>query len=644
MDTNEKEIPLPSDADEKEAVFDELAERVLDNFRLAQAYRSSCQILGKSVEEWFRRLHNAYHKIHEQEELQGRENMSSYFGLTQVKTNMTASYLRSKYINPNAPPFNLHPTPIVELPKDKTEQGFERVKARLLNRLIENELPPEALLGADGFLQNKVAQFVANLSGEMKDELRKEELEIAAVATKKMVQLVKDQLVEGNFTNAMSEALFDVALMPVMVLSYENEAVTDYVWKQNKFTKQTIVRPTARRVEPLNAFFAPDATNAQDGAFFIELAKRSKAQLAGFIGNEELGYFDDVLKEIIQDGDANWLGVATESDLFSHELRDDELHILRCQMLVSGKDLKEYGVKIADSECFNYFNADIEVCDNRVIRCKLVAHPKGERTYFSASYKRIAGEPYGLSVGMMIHDRQLVINRTQYAMLLNADYAAGPMVEVNAMSFDNPQDVTMKPFTRIFSNPHNDNPNARGITQHHINPTFPMLFKFMTDQIRLADDECGLPSFLNGNAGLQGAGQTLGGLALMTDNAVLGLEDCAFNIDEYVIRPLVSLMYSRNLTGKDNSVKADAKVVATGLLGLKAELDKAKQLAGLVPQASQLVQQGGIPPQMYADIVAEYFKTQGVDTDKYLQGGELNVNPNPMTSQTDGLVDRRSLN
>ncbi|MBF0785762.1 hypothetical protein E4T80_09855 [Muribacter muris] len=638
-----EQIDLPQDEDEREAVYDELAERVLANFRQAKDFRSSHKVLGKSVESWLNRLDNAYHKIHEAEELKGRENMRSYFGLIQNKTNMTASYLRSKYVNPQSPPFNIAPTPIVELPQDKQEEGLERVRAELLNTLISHNLPFDALIGSNGFLLPQVAQAVGQLAKNAKAKLREVENTIAADATEKMKTLIKDQLVDGGFSSAIAEAIFDVALYPVMVLGYENEAVTDYVWQKNKFVKETTIRPTFRRIHPKNAYFAPDSSSAQDGAYFIELAKRSKAQLAGFIGNAQLGYLDEVLKDILEQGDDNWLGTVLDNTTILTDLHDDEVAILRCQMLVSGADLIEYGVKLKASEQYDYFNADIEVCNSRVIRCQIVAHPKGERTYFSAGYKRIAGEPYGVSVGMMIYDRQLSINRTQYAMMLNTQYSAGPMLEIDAGAFDNPDEVVMTPYTRVYSNPHRENPAYSGIRQHHIQPTFQLLFNQMTNEIRLADDECGLPSFLNGNAGLQGAGQTLGGLAMMTDNAVLGLEDCAYNIDEFFLRPAVTLLYARNLVGDDDSVKADAKIIPTGLLGLKAELDKAKQLAGLVPQASQIAQQGGIPPQMYADIVAQYFKTQGIDTDKYLSGGNMQVNPNPMVSPTDGLVDKRSL-
>lgn len=644
MAVSNDEIELPDDEEELEDIHDALAEKVMECFRQAKSYRSSALVQGKSVDDWLVRLNDAYHKIHDQEELAKRPSMRSYFGLIQIKTNNVAAYMRSKYANPTNPPFNITPTPIVELPKDKHEQGVERVKAQLLNKLIEAQLPPEAILGADGFLLPEVAKFIEEQAKLAKEVLRQEELQIAGIATANMVKLIKDQLVESRFTQTLSEALFDIALLPVMVVAYENEAVVDYQWQKNKYVKKTIVRPTFRRVNPKNAFFAPDSTSAQDGSYFIELTKRTKAQLSSFIGKKELGYDDDVLKEVIDKGDSHWLGLdADEHGILDYLLDDDEIHTLRCQMLLQGEELKDYGVSLKESELLDYFNADIEVCDGRVIRCQIVAHPKGERTYFSASYKRVAGEPYGISVGMMIYDRQQSINRTQYSMLLNAMYAAGPMIEIDVDKFSDPSQVTFEPFSRVNSNPTREN-NGRGITQHSIPLTFPQLFNFMTNEIRLADDECGLPSFLNGNAGLQGAGQTLGGLAMMQDNAVLGLEDCAFQIDEYFIRPAITLMYARNLLGDDDSVKADADIVPTGLLGLKTELNKAKELAGLVPQASQLAQQGLVPQQMIADMVRDYFNSAGIDTDRYMpsNGVQSDLNNAQMATQTSGL-DGRSL-
>lgn len=641
-------LDLPNDKDEREHVSDELADLVMAHFRKACAYRSSHLVQGKSVDEWFRRLSNAYNKVHEQEELAARKQMQSYFGLIQSKINMSVSYMRSKFVSVERPPFNIFPTPIVDLPLNKQKQGLEKVKGELLNRMLSNGIPPEAVLGEDGFLLPQVAEFVTKQAEKTKEALRKEEYKIAEKATKKMARLIKDQLIEGQFSSAMAEAIFDLALYPTMVMSYELESVVDYVWRKNKYEKISTVRPTFRRVEPRNAFFAPNSTSAQDGAFFIELTKRSKSQLADLLEHEELGYFTEVVEDIIENGSNQWLGEAMELvELFNHKLADDEIHTLRCQTLIRGADLLEYGVDIKAKDAFKYFNADIEVCDSRVIRCALTPHPKGERTYFSASYKRIAGQAYGISIGMMIYDRQLSINRTQYAMMLNAAHAAGPAVEINADAFDNPWEVNLEPYTRFFSNPdRTDSSHFNGIKMHQVTPTFHNLFTFMTNEIRLADDECGLPSFLNGNAGLQGAGRTLGGIALMTDNAVLGLEDCAFNLDEYVIRPAITLIYARNLLGDDESVKSDAKVVATGLLGLRNELMKAKELAGLVPQVGQIAQSGAISPEIYKNVVADYLRSQGIEVDEIdaESGVERLSSPTGiMASPTEGLVDGRSV-
>lgn len=646
MKMNNDYVELPKDEEEREQITDELAEIVLANFRLAQSYRSSHRVQGKTVDDWFSRLENAYNKVHEPEEIDARPKMSSYFGLVLAKINMSVSYMRSKFVSIERPPFNIYPTPIVELPENKRKQGLEKVKGELLNRLISNNLPPEAILGSDGFMVSQVAEFVEEAAKKEKDRIRKEEYKIASEATDKMEKLIKDQLIEGNFSSALAEGLFDLSLYPVMVISYEQESVTDYVWRKNKYEKISTVRPTFRRVDPRNAYFAPDSTSAQDGAFFIELVKRSKVQLADFIGKEELGYFSEVIEDILENGDNGWLGVATDSDWLIDGLSDEDVHSLRCQMYVRGKDLFDYGVDIKSKDFNQYFNADIEVCDNRVIRCALTPHPKGERTYFSASYKRIAGQSYGISIGMMIYDRQISINRTQYSMMLNAVHASGPALEVNADAFENPWEVSVEPYARFFSNPSRiDSSHYNGIKMHQVNVTFHQLFQQMTNEIRLADDECGLPSFLNGNAGLQGAGRTLGGIALMTDNAVLGLEDCAFNIDEYYIRPAVTLLYARNLLGDDDTVKSDAKVVPTGLLGLRNELLKAKELAGLVPQVGQIAQSGAIPQEVYQQVVGDFLKTQGIDIDEFMEerGMDKLPMPNAMQSPTEGIVDGRSL-
>lgn len=636
----ESDVKFPNDEGELETVYDGLASLVVDQFNRARAHRSMTRVMGKSVDLWFNLLYQAYNKIHEREELEMYPGMSTYFALVQIKANMAAAYLRSKFVgNGDKAPFNIEPTPIVELSKKMSDKAFNIVKMNLALRLAESGIPQEAIM-KNGFVNPTIAKYVTELAKESKELQRQEEYKMASSAVSKMKKKIEDQLVESRYSFAVTELLYDMALYPYAVVAYDNEIVENTKWSGNKYVKERVSKPSFRRVHPMNIYFAPDATSAQDGEFIIEMMTRSRDEMLAFVGVEEYGYIDDAILDVVDNCNGNWAEITGE-DGQPQTFGDGLFAILKCQTLVAGSELSEYGVKIKESEKNNYFVADIEVVDRRVIRCQIVNHPRGERTYYSASYKRVAGIPYGISVGMMVYDRQLVVNRIQYSMLANSMYSSGPSFEINANAFDHLGDVSFRPYSKFYSNPKDH--SVVPVRMHNIQPTFLMQFRLLQDQIRLADDECGLPAFLNGDTGLRGAGRTLGGLAMINDNAVLGLENCASNIDEFIIRPLVALLYSRNMTTKGNDdMKADAKIQATGLLGLKAEVEKAKALAGVVPQLGALKEQGVVSDEMYAGTVRDYLESMGLPVDNYLPNPAAQYDLN--TAVTDkGVLDGRSL-
>lgn len=633
---------------------DKLAARVFDLFQAAKRHKQEQRVMGKSVKKWLVQLSRAYHKIHEQEELDNRPNMTTYFGLIHTKTNMVQAFIKSKYVAFKAYPFALEPTPIVELPKDLQDKGFQIVVSKLLDVLVQQGLPAESMLAENGLIRPSVVQFVENQAKQAKSSLREEEMKIAKLAAQEMTTLIQDQFAHGNFEEAMTDFIGDLALYPAAFLSFDYVLKTDNKWQKNKFVKSQSIQTVFRSVSPKNAFPSPDFSGS-DGRYFIELLQRSRGELAGFLGQPDLGYLDDAIKDVLQNGVCGWLendSDNTTGDKWRHD--DDVIDVLKCQINLSGADLLDYGVSLADlgggSEDdvrYKYFNADVEVCSNRVICVRLVQAPHGKRTYFMTSYKRVNGSAWGVSPAMMIYDRQLSVNRTHYAMALNAFHSAGPMIEMQAGAFDNPNDVQFLPYSVAYSQAEKERAGG-GLAFHQITPTFQMLFAQLTNEIRLADDECGLPSFLNGNAGLQGAGRTLGGLAIMQDNAVMGLKECFANIDMYVIRPIVEMLRDTNLEdGKDMGIRGDCDVKATGLIGLNEELEKARAMAGLMPSVGQFAQQGAIPQQMYTDYVLEFLKSNGMDVSKYAPmpnvSGELgNMIASDVPSQT-AKLDNRSL-
>ena len=641
-------LDLPVDGEELKVTHDFLASHVVDLFKQAKEHRSSIQVMGKSIDTWFNLLERSYHKIHECEEVVERAGMSTYYGLIMQKVNMTSAFIRSKYVQFKSYPFKQEPTQIVELQDDKKEAALKVVKMQLLDTMLKNGLPQEAIV-QNGFLLPSVAKFVDVQSKQAKEMQREQEMVIARQSAEKMTRLINDQMAEGRFDEAMSATCHYISLYPSSFVCVDNEAADDFVWVKNKFKVVSAIKPAFRAIHPRNAYPSPDSTSANDGSYFIELAERSRSQLTQFLDNEKLGYINDAIEDVLECSDGGWLDFDSDTDEIGERsfIDDgDKIHVLRCQTLISGKDLCDYGVEIKDDELKKYFNADIEVCNNRVIKCQIVQSPNGQRTYFSAPYKRIGDNTWGVSPAMMIYDRQLSVNRINWSMSLNSYASTGPMTEINAGMFDDPSQVRQVPFSRVWSSADSKSTGG-GIYQHHISPIFQMYYMQLLNEIQLADGESGLPAFLSGQTARMPDG--LGVTAMMTDNAVLGLKDCFAIIDMYIIRPAVKILRNKNLLeSKDDSIKGDAEVIATGLLGLEQEMEKAKVMAGSAPQMSAFAQNGSIPPEMYKAYIRDMLNAQGYDTSKYMpsdlisseMGGLVAGSTPNQTAQLDGRSTR----
>jgi hypothetical protein len=150
--------------------------------------------------------------------------------------------------------------------------------------------------------------------------------------------------------------------------------------------------------------------------------------------------------------------------------------------------------------------------------------------------------------------------------------------------------------------------------------------------MKLADDLSGVPAYVLGNPQVAGAGRTLGGLSMLMGNAAKGIKNVQLNIDRDVITGVVEAFYMYNmLTSKDNSIKADAKVVARGATGLlQRELAQTRTVEIL-----QLLQPYAVPgpdgkaiiePDTLKYLLREILKNTGLDVDKAI--------PDPFAEET----------
>ena len=176
--------------------------------------------------------------------------------------------------------------------------------------------------------------------------------------------------------------------------------------------------------------------------------------------------------------------------------------------------------------------------------------------------------------------------------------SAGPMVEADIERMENEQDIeNVVPYRiyKVTTNPMQTNPGP-AMRFNQMTSTALHLLRVYAEFNLMADEVSGIPAYVAGNPDVAGAGRTLGGLSMLMGNAAKGIKRVIGIADNHLIQPLIEMMYMINMLYlDDDSVKADAQVVARGAAGLlQRELSQSRALELLNVLLQPAVQQQGI--------------------------------------------------
>ena len=69
---------------------------------------------------------------------------------------------------------------------------------------------------------------------------------------------------------------------------------------------------------------------------------------------------------------------------------------------------------------------------------------------------------------------------------------------------------------------------------------------------------------------------------------------------------------------KDDTIKADAKIKATGVLGLKKEMEKQRALAGMLPTLRNYTQANVLPAGIEQDALRQWGEQAGLNMAAYM--------------------------
>ena len=579
---------------------DKLADLVQDRYQRAASARSSREVYRtQSVDFWLR---EAY------ERFLGKA-CNNRFNLTRIKAGALYAKVKDMVVNSADAPFVVEATPIPTLSKKQTRQVQEVLERLLGEKLMEagivlqdaegNVWPNyDAVIMADGYtLVPSVAAWLKEQTVEQKQTILTEAGKVAREAIKQVTTLMQDQMLEGGWRDAYLDVLFDVFLYGTGVLRCELRRVQGLKWNGDKLAPSTDDIMTWRHVPVGNCYPSADSESAQEGTYFIERGAMRKQDLFACAQIDWMRQ-DKIAEAYEQARDnAGWL--EREDVEQPQQWADDALvDVLIHEGTVRGDTLLDWLDDDAGIDENAFYDVEAWVLAGVTIGCRVLKHPHGTRSYFSANFQRAGRNFWGIGAGMTLASIEDTLNGLLDDLAQNLELTVAPPIFYDVMAFENADDVTLKKRARIPFNPDPVNRTMQPFFQPRFDSKSGELINLFNWFYRLADDESGIPGLLSGNDRIGGGEATFRGMKMLAASANTLVKAAFLNIDQTMIQPAMQWLWRWNmLNSKEEGIRADVRVVARGAAGLMQKEIADAERADVLPLLMQLIQGAGLPPE-----------------------------------------------
>lgn len=351
-----------------------------------------------------------------------------YVQLTSVKCRGATSWLRDTLLGSGSDkPWTLAATPEPELPPELMQALQQQLAEQLFQQMQQMGQAPEQ-------------SALQGIAADMKDTATRQLKEEADERVVRMERKIEDQLAEGGWLKALNEFLDDLVTFPFAVLKGPvKRKRKKMAWQNGALVPSEQIRNEWERVDPFMLYWAPWASDIQDG-FVIERHKLTKEDLQALLGVP--GYNDAAIRTVLADyetgGLREWLWTdsaqaeAEGKDVTETVNTSDLIDALQLWDSVSGKTLREWGISEQDApdEALNY-PCEVWLVGSTVIRAVLNYDPLGRKPYFVTAYEKTPGSIDGKGVPDLCRDSQDMVNATARALANNIGISSGPQVGIN---------------------------------------------------------------------------------------------------------------------------------------------------------------------------------------------------------------------
>lgn len=487
-----------------------------------------------------------------------------YMLLTNVKCRAAEGWIKDVLIPPGEKPWGLEPTPIPDLPAEKKKE---------IDQLVLFEAKEQML---------QAGSFDAVSAEDMTDrlyDLWDETLEDTLKKSRKVVSIIErqieDELVEGNYYNALIEFMNDIVTFPTAFMKgpiYEKIPLLQWNFQGTGATpvvREKIVR-RYKRVSPFDIFPSPGARSMQDG-FVIERHRVRKGDLLQMIGvpGFDAKMIGKLLKAFENRGNIFDYQSGVDQERREAEKRDWEVDDPVDMMVgiefwgpVPAHHLKEWGVKDIIDDGREY-NVQVWMFDRFVIMARLNPHPLGRRPYYGTSFEKVNDSIWGKGIPQLMRDIQDICNASARSLVNNMAIASGPQVEVMTDRLDPSEDAENVYPWKIWKTKDDGLHGKPAIQFFQPNPMTDGLLKVYDYFFKQASEVSGIPAYIYGSPEVSGAGRTASGLGMLMNAASKALKEVIKHIDDDVTRPSIyDHFVQKMLFDEDTPMGGDINVIA----------------------------------------------------------------------------------
>jgi hypothetical protein len=538
-----------------------------------------------------------------------------FIQLTSVKCRAATSWLRDALLGTGADkPWGLHSTPIPELPETVMQSLQQTMAQQLYQMALQGEQQPDP-------------EALKAVAAQMKDAALRQVKESSSERIKRMEDRMEDQLVEGGFLKAFNQFLDDIVTFPFGVIKGPiKRKRTKLMWVGEELVPTEEIRNEWERIDPFNLYWAPWASDIQDG-FVIERHKMTRGDLEALVGVE--GYSEAALRTVMADFDTGglreWLWTdsaqaeAEGKDTTEVVYNEDLIDAIQLWDTIAGQTLIDWDDSFKDVvDPQKPYACEVWLIGNTVIRAVINYDPLGRKPYYVTSYEQIPGAVAGHGVTDLCRDSQAMVNAAARSLANNMGISSGPQVGVNVSRLPAGSDITQMYPWKIWqfqAADYNDTSQPIQFFQPASNAQ-ELMAVFEKFSAR-ADEDTMIPRYMSGEY-TPGAGRTSSGLAMLLSNAGKGIKQVISNIDQNIMIPLLERLYQDNLRyNPDPDMVGDVEVVAKGATNLvlkEAEAVRRNEFLSLVlnsPAAQQIVGLNGV-----AELLRESAKNLNGNVDR----------------------------